>query len=309
MKNWKKRICMLLCLIFVLVFVTACGNRDEVGLGDTAVVSLGSAIGQTGGGIDPEEKFAGTRHVADTTVDYTVTHICYTPQRAIVKDLKIPMINMKNQQLTFDGTINFMLNAKYADVMIGGFRNYRPVIASFYRDSMRNVLAPLNMGLEEDVYANSGGEFKSKIPANRSFDDRGAISQRIFEDFMARFSKKYAKYMNCFIFLGNTVNNVDFDKKVLTALEEAVGKQYKKSELTVVQTIKDLEGQIQVAKSDADLEAYGKEAGALTPEVMSYLGDGLMDDIITNPHIDAEILIGISPDGRIAFFKEPLSGK
>gem|GEM_PF-6532129 len=300
------RIGILFCLL-ALVLVTGCGNRDEFGLGDVGVVSLGSAMGQTGGGIDPEEKFAGTRHVAGSTVDYTVTHICYTPQRAIVKDLKIPMSNMKNQQLTFDGTMNFMLNAKKADLLIASFRNFRIVIASFYRDSMRNVLTPLDMGLERDVYANSGVEFVSSVPTERSFDSRKEISKRIFDDFMARFSGKYAKYMDCFIFLGNTINNVDFDENILAALEKAVAKQYKREELTVRQTIKDLEGQIQVAKSGADLEAYGEEAGVLTPKVMGYLGDGLMDDIITNPNIDAEIIIGISPDGRIAFFKEPLS--
>ena len=302
-KNWMLRIGILICLALMVV-TTGCGSREEVCLGDSMVVSLGSAMGTSGGGIDPVEKFAGTRQVAGRTVDYSVDSICYTPQRAVVENLEIPMRNMKNQKLTFNGSMYFMLNAKETSVLIEGFKSYRKVIRSFYRDSMLRILTPLDMGLDSDVYANNSEVALKVISAERNFDDRGLISRRIFDDFMENFSREYGQYMNCFIFLGNTLNNVDFDKRVLAALEKAVGKQYKNESLKVEKAISDLNGQIRVAESSADLAAYSEEAGALSPKIMSYLGNGLMDDIINNPFIDVEIIVGLSKDGSIACFKE-----
>jgi hypothetical protein len=301
-KRWMSQIGMLFCLIVTLTLM-GCGNYEEVGFGEVLNVSKGAAWKSKGGGMDYEPKYPGTNFISELTVDYRVIRVCTTPQIIPVRDLPVMMSNMRNAEVKFTPELHFMVNARKSAYVTENFRDYAKELKSIFRESAWRILSTLDMGLDVEVYSDDEDKPKKVIPKDQSFDSREAVATRILDEFIVTFAKKHPEYIDCFIFLGVVQGNVDFRGKVLTALEESVTKQYEAEVLIVKGEAQVLEGRLKTAESDADLAAAEKEAGVLDDKVISYLGDGILKKIFSNPFLKTVAIIPIADDGTVAWFK------
>ncbi len=293
-------------LVLLAIFaLSGCDNYIETGLGEVSVIRLGAAWRSEGGGVQKEVKNAGTEYICGPTVNYEAFKVAYTPHTVTLANMPVIMTAMKNQELKFTMSMTYMKNPLKASTLINDFKSSSQEITKIFNESCLKILSTLDMGLDMNIYSESGMETqteKKKI-SKLSFDHREDVAKAVMDDFLDNFSRQYGQYRDCFFFIDVAVGNVDFDKKVLTELEKAVAKQYEGEELKYRKQLEDIRGQIRVAQSEADLEAYGTEAGALDQEVLSYMGNDLVDQFVNNKSIDTVLYIPLDSEGNISWFK------
>ena len=284
-------------MIILLSSLFSCGKYNEgAGLGTVTIIQKGAFIRTAGGGVQDKELWPGTNLVTTTGTGYTAINKCFTPRTITLKKLPVIMTNMKNQQLTFSPSLTYMVIPGKMPLLFKDFKSSTQEITTIFTQSCLEVLGKLEMGLEM-----IGGK-KNKADG-LSFDNREIVSANILKRFLENFKTQYPEYLSCFIFMDAATGNVDFNKEVLTKLEEAVAKEYESERLIIESQSEDLRGQIQVARSKADLEAYGKESGALDDDVLAYLSLKLVDKFTSNDHINTKIIIPLDKDGNIAWLK------
>lgn len=307
MRNFNLIALMFLLLAFA--FISGCDHYTEVGLGEGAVIRKGAFIRSEGGGVQDEVVMSGTWSISGPGIDAETFHLSYTPRCICLQNMPIVMDKMEKQQLKFDCCLGFMILPDKLSTVFKEFKSYNEEITTIFRTCCLSKLSTRDMGLNLDTYQDTSkgednGPHNSLNNDDSNFDNREVVAQEILADFEEVFLREYSEYADCFHFIDVSVNNVDFPPEVIKKLEEPVAKLYETEYLRKHQEVLDLEGQIAVAKSNADLAAFSIEAGALTNEVINYKGMELVGDLITDPDLDVTVYIELDENGNIAWFQE-----
>lgn len=303
MKKFLSKVLALPLLAGLVMTTIGCSQYSDTGLGQSGVLQRGAAFRSSGGGIDSLVHAPGAHRDGGFTVEVTPRNIMYTPRMIMLREMPVIMKNMNNQQLKFNLGLQCMLNPRKTWYVHKNFRNYEQELKTLFRLSSNRILERLDIGLDLDSNgAENDGTVKAKKPVELSFDSREAVSKRILDDFKKSVAQRYPEFVDCFVFPGVTLNNVEFNAEVLKHFEAAVAKHYE-MEISKYRTQKaDIKGKIDVAASEADLEAYSIEAGALTDEVLAYMANDLQDELVENRNIKVDVWWILDDDGTLSQF-------
>lgn len=304
MKKKRTGTLVTLSLTGVMLLTSGCAKYREVGLGEVLVVEKGATFRSTGGGFEDSTRMAGTHMIAGASVTADSYRVPYTPQSIVLDNLPIVMKYMNNQTLKFKLTLTFLVNPVRAWNVVKNFRAYEQEIRGLYQESAIRVLHKLNMGLDLNVFSGEaeGGEQQQKNDEGLDFSSREKIAGMIMQDFRANFARKYPQFRADFVFIDSALNDVEFTGDILRKFESAVAKQYETEVSRYESMLADINGQIDVARSEADLAAYDIEAGALTDEVLLYQANDLRDELVKNPNIEVEMYMLVNEDGTLSQF-------
>jgi regulator of protease activity HflC (stomatin/prohibitin superfamily) len=296
----KRRLASIVGALITLSLLSGCGTYEDVGLGEGGVQRLGAFLRSEGGGVDSGKVTTpGANKIADAMTDVQAYRISHTPVVITLDSLVIPMTTMKNQRLTWD--LDLLVSQdleKLADTFVN-FKNWPEQLQRVFRKAVFEVISPLDLGLDVDSLAE--GEDVPSAGAN-SFDNRYVIAERLRARTEQLFEEDFPNFTGNFHFLGVAIKNVDYPKPVLAAFERAVAESYESHVLTVEAEIADLDGQIRVRESAADVDAFAIEAASMNRCVMDYLSIDLIERFMEDENTDVTVMIPLDESGHIEWF-------